>query len=304
MRKETSNGNCEQMAYRFYGIPSEQDATQEDKTFGCYRYLWNRMLGDHNTLYSEIGEVSANTPADYKDLDECSWLNEVDSLALANVQLHLDAAFSRFFKKTSRYPKFKSRKFAKKSYTTNAVYSKKKDGNIRCNISLDPVSGLLKLPKHKDSVQLRLHRSIRPDGKLKSVTVTMEPDGKRYYSILMEYPKQELTRDLDPDNAIGLDMSAIKGSLRFGKSASDNGWGMFTDMLSYKAKRKGKQLVKVDRWFPSSKTCSHCDHIHKELKLSDRIYLCPKCGHTMDRDRQAAQNIVKEAKRMLLNAAF
>ena len=44
----------------------------------------------------------------------------------------------------------------------------------------------LKLPKHKDPVQLRLHRSIRPDGKLKSVTVTMESDGKRYYSILME----------------------------------------------------------------------------------------------------------------------
>lgn len=85
MRKKTNTGNCEQMAYRFYGIPSEQDAAQEDKTFGCCRYLWNRMLGDHNTLYSEIGEVPANTPADYKDLDECSWLNEADSLALANV---------------------------------------------------------------------------------------------------------------------------------------------------------------------------------------------------------------------------
>lgn len=57
------------------------------------------MLGDHNTLYSEIGEVPANTPADYKDLDECIWLNEVDSLALANVQLNLDSAFSRFFKR-------------------------------------------------------------------------------------------------------------------------------------------------------------------------------------------------------------
>lgn len=178
MRKKTSNGKCEQMAYRFYGIPSKQDAAQEDKTFGCCRYLWNRMLGDHNTLYSEIGEVPANTPADYKDLDECIWLNEVDSLALANVQLNLDSAFSRFFKKTARYPNFKSRKFAKKSYTTNAVYLKKKDGSICCNISLDPVSGLLKLPKHKDPVQLRLHRSIRPDGKLKSVTVTMESEGK------------------------------------------------------------------------------------------------------------------------------
>lgn len=140
MRKKTSNGKCEQMAYRFYGIPSKQDAAQEDKTFGCCRYLWNRMLGDHNTLYSGIGEVPANTPADYKDLDECIWLNEVDSLALANVQLNLDSAFSRFFKKTARYPNFKSRKFAKKSYTTNAVYLKKKDGSICCNISLDPVS--------------------------------------------------------------------------------------------------------------------------------------------------------------------
>ena len=134
----------------------------------------------------------------------------MDSLALANVQLNMNISLSRFFKKTAHYPNFKSRKFAKKSYTANAVYLKKKDGSICCNISLDPVSGLLKLPKHKDTVQLRLHRSIQPDGKLKSVTVTMEPDGKRYYSILMEYPKQELTRDLDLDNAIGLDMSLPK----------------------------------------------------------------------------------------------
>ena len=158
MRKKTSNGNCEQMAYRFYGIPSEQDAAQEDKTFGCCRYLWNRMLGDHNTLYSEIGEVPANTPADYKDLDECSWLNEVDSLALANVQLNLDSAFSRFFKKTAHYPNFKSRKFAKKSYTTNAIYSKKKDGSICCNISLDPVSDL-DLSACCKTVSSRLHGS-------------------------------------------------------------------------------------------------------------------------------------------------
>lgn len=378
------------MAYRFYGIPSEQDTIQENKTFGCCRYLWNRMLGDHNTLYSEVGEVSLNTPADYKDLEECVWLNEVDSLALANVQLHLTTAFSRFFEKKSRYPKFKSKKFAKKSYTTNAVYSKKKDGSFGCNISLDTETGLLRLPKHKDPVQLRVHRNIRTGGKLKSVTVTLEPDGKRYYAILMEYPKTVQNRTLDLNNAIGLDMSlpklyvddtgrspdcpkpyrkmeakirqeqkklsrkkkgsknyekqriklakqhtkakhlrrdvlhklscsltdqydviaiedldmsAIKQALKFGKSASDNGWGMFVNMLEYKAAWKGRKVVKIDRWFPSSKTCSCCGHVHKELKLSDRTYLCPKCGHTMDRDLQAAQNILKEAKRMLTENA-
>lgn len=379
----------ERIAYRFCGRPSERDAILEAKTFGCCRYLWNRMLGDHNTLYREIGAVPDNTPADYKDLDECKWLNEVDSLALANVQLNLNTAFSRFFKHVSGYPKFKSKKFSRNSYTTNAVYHKKKNGTVSCNISLDASLGTLTLPKHKDPVMLHLHRSVRPGGTLKSVTVTLEPDGKYYYSILMEYPKT-VTVKQDPKTMIGLDMSlpklyvdnnghspdapkpyrkmeaklameqrklsrkkkgsrryekqrirvaklhakakhqrsdylhklscaltnaydliamedldmsAIKRSLRFGKSVSDNGWGMFVDMLTYKVERKGKRLVKIDRWFPSSKTCCHCGHIHKELTLSDRTYICPVCGHTMDRDKQAAVNILNEAIRMLQNPA-
>ena len=96
-----------------------------------------------------------------------------------------------------------------------------------------------------------------------------------------------------------LDMSAMKRALRFGKSVSDNDWGMFINMLAYKVERKGKLLLKVDRWFPSSKTCSVCDHVHQELKLSDRTYVCPECGNVMERDMQAAVNILNEAKRML-----
>lgn len=96
-----------------------------------------------------------------------------------------------------------------------------------------------------------------------------------------------------------LDLSALKRALKFGKSVSDNGWGMFMEMLQYKADRKGKYLVRVSRWFPSSKTCISCGHIHKELSLSDRTYVCPICGHVMDRDHQAAKNILKEAWRML-----
>lgn len=96
-----------------------------------------------------------------------------------------------------------------------------------------------------------------------------------------------------------LDMAAMKQSLKFGKSVSDNGWGMFVNMLTYKAERKGKILIKVDKWFPSSKTCCHCGHLHKELKMSDRTYICPRCGHVMDRDEQAAINILIEAKHML-----
>ena len=69
-------------------------------------------------------------------------------------------------------------------------------------------------------------------------------------------------------------------------------------MLQYKAERKGKWLIKVDRFFPSSKICSVCGHVHKELQLSDRIYICPECGNVMDRDHQAACNILKEGIRI------
>ena len=325
-KQTTQRAMVSHIAYRFYGVPTEDDAILEAKTFGCCRFLWNRMLYDHNTLYQEIGKVPVNTPADYKDLDECKWLCEVDSLALANVQRNLETAFRRFFDGISRYPRFKSKKYCKRSYTTNAVYSR---GS--CNIKLDMEKGRLKLPKHKDWVQLKMHRSIRPGGTVKSVTVTSEPDGKTYYSILVEYPKKETSkkipekmigldmslpdlyvdnngntpefskpyRHMEPDLAkeqkrlsrkkegskryerqrvkvaklhakakhqrrdflhklssylvknydligIGdLDMSALKKALKFGKSVSDNGWGMLIRMLEYKSEREGKYLNRV-----------------------------------------------------------
>ena len=94
-------------------------------------------------------------------------------------------------------------------------------------------------------------------------------------------------------------MSAMKKALHFGRSVSDNGWGMFTNMFQYKADRKGKKLIKIDRWFPSSKTCCACGHVHKEPTLSDRTYICPVCGNVMDRDKQTTINICNEAIRML-----
>lgn len=108
----------------------------------------------------------------------------------------------------------------------------------------------------------------------------------------------KLTDTYDLITIEDLDMAAMKKSLRFGKSASDNGWGMFVDMLLYKAVRKGKLILFVSKWFPSSKTCHACGYIHKELQLSDRTYECPVCGHVMDRDEQAAKNIDEEGLRI------
>ena len=70
-------------------------------------------------------------------------------------------------------------------------------------------------------------------------------------------------------------------------------------MLTYKLEERGKELVKVDRFFPSSKMCSRCGTIKKELELNERIYRC-ECGNSMDRDVNAAVNIREEGRRILM----
>ena len=95
-----------------------------------------------------------------------------------------------------------------------------------------------------------------------------------------------------------IDMKAMSRCLHFGKSVMDNSYGMFRDILTYKLEEQGKKLVKIDRFFPSSKKCCKCGSVKKELKLSERIYCC-NCGNVMDRDQNAAINIREEVRRML-----
>jgi putative transposase len=86
---------------------------------------------------------------------------------------------------------------------------------------------------------------------------------------------------------------------KLSKAISDVGWGMFLNFLSYKLEREGKVLVEIDRWFPSSKTCSECLYQVDELPLSVREWTCPSCGTHHDRDENAAINIRAEGVRML-----
>ena len=160
------NENVDVLCYRFAALPTNEQIIQLNKTIGCCRYLWNRMLWDHNTLYQEIGVVPNNTPADYKSLEECLWLKEVDSLALANVQLNLNQAFQKFFNGKAGHPRFKKKKVCKDSFTTNNV-----SGNVRME------GKGIRLPKLGILTLIR-HRKVKAGGKLKSVTVCHEKDGK------------------------------------------------------------------------------------------------------------------------------
>ena len=107
-----------------------------------------------------------------------------------------------------------------------------------------------------------------------------------------------LVRENDIISIEDLDIAGLKKALKFGKSVSDNGWGGFVDMLYRKSQKYGSLVIKIDRWFPSSKKCSVCGHVHKELSLEDRTYACPECGNVMDRDEQAAHNIDMEGLRI------
>ena len=75
---------------------------------------------------------------------------------------------------------------------------------------------------------------------------------------------------------------------------------MFTTFLNYKIEEAGKYLVKIDKWFPSSKTCSSCGHVKETLELSERLWTCVECGVIHDRDHNAALNIRAEGIRILL----
>ena len=85
-----------QKAYRFRIYPDREQEELIHKTFGCCRFVYNRMLSERKEIYEKTGKTVRLTPAKYKK--EYDWLKEVDSLALANVQLHLEAAYQKFFR--------------------------------------------------------------------------------------------------------------------------------------------------------------------------------------------------------------
>ena len=260
--------------------PNAEQRVQIEKTIGCSRFIYNCMLADKMEHCKKEKKMLRNTPASYKK--EYPWLKEVDSLALANVQLHLESAFHKFFREPSAgFPRFKSKKSSRKSYTTNVV-----NGNIFLE------GKYLKLPK-MTAVRMKLHRPISEKWKLKSVTVSREPSGKYFAS---------LTESFDAVCVEDLNLKGMAGGLHLGKGVHDNGYGLFLSMLEYKLEERGKYLIKVDCYFASSKICSVCGKKKEELSLSDRIYYC-ECGNRMDRDANAAVNIMNEGKRIFAECA-
>ena len=95
-----------------------------------------------------------------------------------------------------------------------------------------------------------------------------------------------------------INLKNLSRTLKLGKSTMDNGFGKFRTLCEQKAYKKGGYTIKIDKWYPSSKTCSNCGYVNSKLTLNDREWTCPICGVHHNRDNNAAQNIQKEGFRL------
>ena len=183
------------LVYTIY--PNEKQNIQCQKTFGCCRFVYNQMLDvqkeRHENGEKHLSKTKANTYCNQHLKKKYPFLKEVDKFALTNAIYHLEDGYDRFFKHLSRFPKYKSKHKAKKSYTTNIT-----NGNIEIG------DNSIKLPK-LGWVRAKIHRRPKEDWKLKSATVTQNRDDSYQVSILFAYEESISPAVVTKETTIGLD---------------------------------------------------------------------------------------------------
>ncbi len=353
--------------YRFY--PTDAQAAELPRTFGCVRLVYNRALAERTAAWNteqrrlSYTDSSAALTA-WKKSEELSFLTEVSCVPLQQTLRHLHTAFGNFFDRRARYPRFKSKKRSRASaeYTRSAF--RYRDGQLTLAKMADPLDVVWSRP---------LPEGARPS----TVTVSREAAGRWFVSLLCE---DTITSTPAVNDAVGVDMGVTslvalstgekvanprheqrdrarlakaqralarkaKGSAnrdrarrkvarvharitdrrrdflhklttrlvrenqvvviedvtvsnlvrnrRLSRAISDAAWRELRTMLEYKAQWHGRELVVVDRFFPSSRLCSTpgCAYVHASLPLRVREWTCPHCGVTHDRDVNAANNL-------------
>jgi putative transposase len=336
-----------------------------EKHFGCSRFVYNHFLKEKQDHYLNNGKTLNynNCANNLKGLkrNDYQWLKEVNSQSLQQSLMNLETAYGNFFRKKSKFPRFKKK-------------SNHQSFRVPQHISLKGYR--IQIPKFKEGIEINLHRKL--EGEIKSATFSRTPSGKYFCSILCEVPKKSKpktgksvgidlgitdfivtsdgekvknpnfnrnlksklakaskhlsrktkgsnrykrqrkkvakiyekitnsrkdfqhklsTRLINEYDMISLESLAVKNMVKnhnLAYSISDASWSSFVSMLEYKAQWYGKEIRKIDRWYPSSKTCSKCDYIIDKLPLSVRKWQCPKCGENHDRDVNAAKNIHRQ----------
>jgi putative transposase len=341
-----------------------------NRTFGCIRVVWNRTLAwrrqRHQADKTGMTYAQANAYLTaLKATDELTWLNEVSSVPLQQAIRHQQAAYTAFFARRARYPRFKSRDGRQSAEYTRSGF-RWRDGALFLAKMDTPLAFTWSWPGIDPA-------TIDPT----TVTVSRDPCGRWYVSFAVDMPAPEplpvtgravgvdlgitdfavtndgqrianprhlerrainlaryqrrmarcqpgsanrakarakaarahrkvraaradflhkastgLVRDHDLIVLEDLAVQNMVRNRRLAKAISDCGWGTFRAMLEYKAARYGRRFIVIDRWYPSSKTCSACGHVLATLGLKARTWQCPSCGARHDRDINAAKNIL------------
>ena len=180
-------------------------------------------------------------------------------------------------------------------FAMNGLYVESEQGE-KANYPRFYRQSLDKLAKEQRILSGRRKGSARWERQRLKVAKLQEKTANQRKNFL-HHQSKELATSYDAVIIENLDMKGMSQALNFGKSVHDNGWGMFTTFLAYKLKEQGKRLIKIDKWFPSTKKCSCCG-AEKKMSLSERTYHC-SCGFVLDRDHNSAINIKNEGLRLL-----
>jgi putative transposase len=352
--------------YRFY--PTAAQVAELSRTFGCVRRVYNEALEARATAWKEehrrlgYAETSALLTG-WKRTDELAFLNDVSSVPLQQCLRHLQAAFTNFFSKRARYPRFKSRKKSRASaeYTRSAfrwrdgqltlakmteplaiVWSRplpegaepstvtvSRDAAARWFVSIlvdatinhhPPTGGAVGVdagitalltfstgdkitnPRHERHERGRLAKAQRRLAKKIKGSRNRDKARQqvaRIYTRIADRRRDMLhkltTRLIRENQTVVIENLNVAGMLRNGNLAraiSDASWSMFRELLEYKAAWYGRDVIVVDRWFPSSKTCSACGRLAEVMPLHVREWTCVGCSAMHDRDINAAKNIL------------
>ena len=377
--------------------------------FGCCRFLYNHFLHETTEQYKIDGtflwyEDFQNAIPEMKKQEETEWLKNVDSTCLQNAVRNLDNSQDNFVKSKQgkrKGPKVGYPKYKRRSNRQSAKFtSNKTSAGSSCKVDYE--NQKIKIPKLKTWISFanEISNDRIPDGKLQSITITKNPAGHYFASLLYKVKKKLVNYIPNPENCIGIDFGLktfittsngekidspkaykksqkrlarlnrqhsrkktnsknreksrlrlakqhekvanqrkdfnhklsrelvnkhdfifiedlnIKGMGRrrkrkkpnaktkkrgLGKAVNDVAWAQFVSFLMYKALNEGKFVIKIDRFYPSSKTCSHCGYIKDKLKIKEREWTCPHCNTYHDRDINAAINILVEGKRILFD---
>ena len=179
-------------AFKFRLLPTAEQSVLLTKHFGCVRFIYNHFLQEKQEHYLKNGKTlnfnnCCSALTQLKQQEDLKWLSEVNSQSLIGSLMHLETAYGNFFKKLTKFPKYK------------------KKGNhesFHCCQHVKVKNNLVQLVKFKEGIKFSKHREI--SGKIKSATISKAPSGKYFVSFLCEVPKHiPLTKT---GRSIGIDL--------------------------------------------------------------------------------------------------